>query len=532
MFLGDLVAASGVALLLMDAVRAAGSSVPTGVLVADLLMVAAGLLGHLVAQGAARDMPLLAIGFMAVASLAADALSGRWWIAAAGGVTAAALAPHFVVPRRAVVWVVSGVLLTVPAMLAHPLAGGAAAVFVLGSALASMRLASRLRGSMAQAVLELEQTLDSERFRSSEMAARLSRLEEQDRKVARRSLLRGALSRRMGAIEAIAQVIARDLNAALGGETPVPLAEAARRSVERAAQLARLAAGGRAREQQTTLSQIWPRVRTLLGGRVGETHMLRANIQPDLPPVSGSGESWVQVLLALAENAIEATPGGGIIDLGASRSAREGHALVWVEDQGPGIPPEVLPHVMEPFYTSRAEQGAEGLGLAMVASVIEGLEGEVRLASKVGSGTRVEIEVPVAAGAAPEPTPVLQLTGTVLVADDDNDARRGIARLLESLGLATLEADSGTTARVLFQTNQARLNAAVLDVVMPGTPVGEVVAGMREVRPGFPVLLVSGYDTMQMVDAVLSLGGVRFLKKPVTREEAFQALSDLFTLEA
>ncbi|MDP3772755.1 MAG: ATP-binding protein [Gemmatimonadales bacterium] len=529
-YLGDIVALAGVALLARDAAPAIGAAASTPALLADLGLVFAGLLGHRVAAARGRESATLALGLLVIGSLGAGCLTDRWWIAAAGGIGAAAIAPHFVVPRRAAVWFVAGLLLTIPGLLADPAAGGLAAAFVVGVGLASMRLARRLRGAAAHPVLELEQALETERLRAAELAGHLSRYETEERKLQRHSLLRGALTRRMGAIEAIALSIDRDLGHALDGAAPGGLDHAVRRSRQRAEQLAGIAGGGRAREQQTTLALVWPRVRDLVGGRMEEGHHLKVGIPADLPAVVGSGESWVQILTALVDNAVEAMPQGGVIEVSAATSARDGFAHVTVADAGRGIPPNVLPHVMEPFYTSGAERGADGLGLSMVASVVEGMEGEVRLSSKVGEGTTVEIDVPFAV-VAPVAERTMRLEGDVLLADDDREVRRNMARLLESFGLKVVESDTGTVARALFSARPDRFRVAVLDVVMPGTPVAEVVAGIRELRGAFPVLLVSGYDTMHMVDSVLALGGVRFLRKPFTREELFAALSDLLSVE-
>ena len=71
------------------------------------------------------------------------------------------------------------------------------------------------------------------------------------------------------------------------------------------------------------------------------------------------------------------------------------------------------------------------------------------------------------------------------------------------------------------------IKPANIMIAASGTPVGDVVAAVRELRPAFPVLLVSGYDTMRMVDNVLALGRVRFLRKPFTREELFAVLADV-----
>ena len=525
---GDLLAAAGAVLAAADVAAALRLGLPTAHLLADLVLVFSGLVAHRVARVTGREAPTVALAVLVAGSLMAGVLGGRWWVAAATGGAAAALAPHFLVPRRAAVWVGVGILLAVPGVLASPVAGAATTVFVLVLGIASLALARRVRGIAAPWVLQLEEALDTERDRSAGLAVQVRRHEEDERRGSRRSLLRGALTRRMGAVEAIAQSIARDLRLALAGDAPASLGAAAERSAQRAERLAWLAGGGRAREQQTTLAAVWPRVFSLLGTRLEPGHLVKATFAPDLPPVAGSGETWVQILLALAENALDATPGGGIVEVEAGRGSREGLARISVIDNGRGIPPDVLPHVMEPFYTSRSEQGAEGLGLAMVASLVEGHGGEVRVASKPGAGTRVDIEVPFApAPREPEAPEPMRLEGVVLVADDDSELRRSLAKTLASFGLEVVEADTGSMARAELMANPARFRAAVLDVVMPGTPVGEVVAAIRERRAGFPVLLVSGYDTMQMVDAVLALGGVRFLKKPFTREELFHVLEDL-----
>jgi len=250
-----------------------------------------------------------------------------------------------------------------------------------------------------------------------------------------------------------------------------------------------------------------------------------------LPPIAGSSEEWVQILSALIDNAVEASPAGSIVEVGAAKGA-SGKARLWVGDAGSGIATDVLPRVLDPAYDSSAEAGMEGLGLTMVAAIVESLGGRVSVESAPGRGTRVEIEVPFAPVPADDPRAALSLRGTVLVADDDPQLRRSLARMLNSFGADAVEVESGTAARSRLLGEPDRFAAAILDVVMPGTPVGDVVAEIRERRRGFPVVLVSGYDTLAMVDAVLALGGVRYLRKPFTREELHGALSDLLAARA
>jgi CheY-like chemotaxis protein len=266
---------------------------------------------------------------------------------------------------------------------------------------------------------------------------------------------------------------------------------------------------------------VWPLVCEALAHRILPSHHLDAAIPSDLPPVSGTALEWQHILAAVVENALDASPGGGVVKVRAGRSERLGMARIVVEDTGPGTAGDLL---------DRASRG-ERPGLATVAALVEVLGGEVRFSFAEAKGATVTIESPFhVARSGPPPAEPVKLEGTVLLADDDPDARRGIGKLLQSLGFDVLEADNGTLALARLRNEPDRFRAAVLDVVMEGTPVGEVVAGVREVRPGFPVLLVSGFDTRGFVDSVIALGGVRFLRKPMDRDDLVAAFRDLFAM--
>jgi signal transduction histidine kinase/CheY-like chemotaxis protein len=528
-YLGDLFAVAGAALLAADLLPALRHGVSPGA-VADLVLVATGLFAHRVALASHREGPVVALAFLVIGSLIVAWLTERWWVPAGAGAVVVAAAPQFLPAKRAVVWSLAGALMGLAGIVAGRATAVIAAATVAAVGVVSFRLAAGLRGAASRTAAELEQALELERLRSAEILARVNRLETRAQDGARRPVLRAVLSRRLSVVQAVAWTIARDLRRALSlGAAEV--STAASRNAARAEQLAHLAAGGEARERETTLSLVWPRVLDHVGTAVGESHHFEVSVPDTLPPIVGGTEEWSQVLAALVENALEAMPRGGVVAASAEISDRPGFARIVVQDNGPGIPPALLPHVLEPFYTSRAEQGAEGLGLATVASLVEALDGEVHVTSS-SAGTRIEIEVPFyAAAARPEAAAPMQLEGTVLVAEDDKDFRRSLVRLLESFGLETLDVDSGTVALAHLRARPERFRAAILDLVMEGTPVAEVVLAIREKRPAFPCLLISGLTTARLVDSLLALGGVRFLKKPFTREELFYTLRDLFTVE-
>lgn len=105
-----------------------------------------------------------------------------------------------------------------------------------------------------------------------------------------------------------------------------------------------------------------------------------------------------QVFINLLKNAIEAMPGGGVVRIEMSHQP-EDQVQIAIEDEGEGIPPELMPHLGEPFITSK-ETGT-GLGLMVSQRIIQGHQGTLEIESEVGKGTKVTIDLP-AAGNAPE----------------------------------------------------------------------------------------------------------------------------------
>jgi signal transduction histidine kinase len=112
--------------------------------------------------------------------------------------------------------------------------------------------------------------------------------------------------------------------------------------------------------------------------------------------VQGDRARLKQVIVNLLDNAVKHTPSQGRIEV--SVNARNGHAVLEVVDNGPGIPAEALPHVFERFYRAdRArsrELGGAGLGLSIVHSICQAHAGRVRAESEVGKGARFIVELP------------------------------------------------------------------------------------------------------------------------------------------
>lgn len=116
---------------------------------------------------------------------------------------------------------------------------------------------------------------------------------------------------------------------------------------------------------------------------------------PDLPAVEGDPNQLQQCIINLVFNAIDAMPHGGRLTLRAVRDDKGGAVLICVEDTGAGIAPESLPHIFEPFYTTKEEGYGVGLGLSTVYGIVERHHGTVTVDSRSGEGTVFTIRLPV-----------------------------------------------------------------------------------------------------------------------------------------
>lgn len=118
---------------------------------------------------------------------------------------------------------------------------------------------------------------------------------------------------------------------------------------------------------------------------------------PDLSPVRADRDALRRALCAVVENAVKYTPVGGRVTLRA-RGDGGAHVSVEVEDTGPGIREEDLPHIFERFYRGGADEGdvpGIGLGLYLARVLVEGMGGSIEASSRVGCGSTFTLRLPV-----------------------------------------------------------------------------------------------------------------------------------------
>ncbi len=317
-------------------------------------------------------------------------------------------------------------------------------------------------------------------------------------------------------------------------------AEEIHRAARRSANLTRqLLAFSRRQVLQTEVidaNDVITGLESMLRPLIGESIELSISLSSECAWVRTDRGQLEQAIVNLVVNARDAMPDGGTVrvktrrvvhDASTSGGARPvaldpgPYVVLSVSDEGEGIDPDLVEHVMEPFYTTKPEGEGTGLGLPMVHGLARQCGGTLVLDSEPGQGTRAEIHLPMADAAeagqrAPTVAPAragAQAVRRILLVEDEPTLRRLAVRTLRSARFEVVEAENGEDALERARDLGAGLDLVVSDVVMPRMSGIELMRRLRELRPDLPVVLMSGYPAADG-EGVEIPSDVAFLQKP------------------
>jgi PAS domain S-box-containing protein len=133
------------------------------------------------------------------------------------------------------------------------------------------------------------------------------------------------------------------------------------------------------------------------------TDLFSVDLEKDLPLVKGNFQRFEQVVINLVQNACQALPDRKRgIRVSTRWDSSNGNIVLQVEDEGIGIPPENLPRISDPFFSTKHESGGVGLGLAISSTIIKAQGGTLNFMSEPGKGTKAEVLLPVNRSVNPE----------------------------------------------------------------------------------------------------------------------------------
>ena len=300
------------------------------------------------------------------------------------------------------------------------------------------------------------------------------------------------------------------------------------------AQLLEVAGGRPIQRSAVELNALIGDTLKVVGPIVDEEERIRFEPGGDVPTVLAEPNSLRQVVLNLVTNAMQFASGAkGTVVAGTSKVLLGGNAaaLIWVEDDGPGVPPELESRIFDPFFTTN--QTGRGLGLATVRAIVGRHDDDLRVARGEHGGARFEVILPAlqtSADVAPSATPEKNMKTTardktVLLVDDDASVREVTARLLLSLGHDVVTAASGQEALAIVRSLERAPDVAVVDVLMPGLDGFETLRLLRRHVTHLPALFVSGYSAA--ADEHDLPAHAQFIAKPFGAEQLQQSLLEL-----
>jgi signal transduction histidine kinase/CheY-like chemotaxis protein len=296
-------------------------------------------------------------------------------------------------------------------------------------------------------------------------------------------------------------------------------------------------------------------LRNLLTRLLGDDVALETVLAGDLPMVRVDPSQVERVLMNLTVNARDAVRGQGegrIVVRTSRHEFRPGqprpipgmdpgtYACVAVGDNGAGMDADTLDQIYEPFFTTKTEGGGTGLGLATVYGIIKQSGGHIDVESIPGAGTTFSLFFGEASSHAETPSTPPPSTAPaarrgegacVLVAEDQDEVRGFVVRLLERSGYRVLQAADGSAGLEVARQHIDEIDVLLTDVMMPGMRGPELARQVRALSESVHVIFMSGYAAEELgsdggaLDATL-------LHKPLVAADLLRSLEECLALSS
>ncbi|MBU2537377.1 MAG: cache domain-containing protein [Proteobacteria bacterium] len=263
---------------------------------------------------------------------------------------------------------------------------------------------------------------------------------------------------------------------------------------------------------------------------------IREDIDPDCGSILANPSDIHRIVVNLCTNAFHAMEkAGGVltvvmktVELGKSDLAGEDdllpgqYVLLSVRDSGPGIPPEIVSRIFDPYFTTKDVGKGSGMGLAVVHGIVKNYGGMVQAESIVGSGTVFRIYFPqmgkggVAAADSLHEWALPSGQERIMYVDDEENIVEMGKAMLSGLGYRVTVKTSPLDALDEFKNEPNDFDLLITDQTMPRMSGIQLAQEVRKIRPELPVILCTGYSAAIGADTALEQGISHFLMKPLT----------------
>ena len=317
-------------------------------------------------------------------------------------------------------------------------------------------------------------------------------------------------------------------------------ANAAHRAAELTAKLLAFARRQPLEPGPVDLGALLGEMSDILNRTLGEHIAIEIEIQPELWLCRADSVQLESAILNLAINARDAMSDGGQLAITCRNHLANSHespAGEYVElivaDTGTGISTEQIPHVFEPFYSTKPDGQGSGLGLSMVYGFVRQSGGHAQIDSEVDVGTTVRLMLPRFTDVMPVESSIDHQSSIdigcqrILVVEDEADVLTLVSAMVRLLGHEVSVASNGERALDLIDTWQPDL--IITDVILTGSMNGAELARQAQVLyPEIRILLMSGYPEYALRGDGSLESGLQLLKKPFGSKDLKKSIEDLY----
>jgi two-component system, cell cycle sensor histidine kinase and response regulator CckA len=293
-------------------------------------------------------------------------------------------------------------------------------------------------------------------------------------------------------------------------------------------------------------------VSALIRASISKKITLVLDVPEDCPLVEGDRVQLQQLVMNLVLNGGEAIgdqPGTLTVRIRTEHFIeRRGHTRtdgfpiatgqyvrIDVSDSGEGMDAETRARIFEPFFTTKFL--GRGLGLSAALGIVRGHRGAITVRSEPGQGTTFIVLLPASlesrrserVSGKMNAVRDLQGNGTILVADDEEGVRSLVGNVLQEAGYTVEMALDGEEALERLRQLGSEVRLVLLDLTMPRLGGAEAATELRQIQPGIPIIAMSGYGDVEVMQRFSEAGVEDFLPKPFTPDELAAKVRDLLS---
>ncbi len=199
------------------------------------------------------------------------------------------------------------------------------------------------------------------------------------------------------------------------------------------------------------------------------------------------------------------------------------YACLSIEDNGPGIPPELIDKIFDPYFTTKEVGKGSGMGLSVVHGIVKTHSGVIEVESLPGEGANFRILIPLTfekpvrnVQESPPENRLPKGSESILFVDDEPVVLETTRKILTRLGYTVRAISDPSQALAVFKSHRDSFDLVITDMTMPGMKGEDLVTAILGIRRDIPVIICTGHGDALDEDRALSLGASGFMMKPVS----------------